>query len=65
MVNRRHDVASLPTAGTSKLQTGPAEPDDGREGTWTRQQLAKMDQRFRERVERAMRRGGEKHYSSK
>ncbi len=42
-----------PTSGTSKLATGEPAPDDGQEGGWTRQQLRKMDQKFRQRVERA------------
>jgi hypothetical protein len=40
--------------GCSKLATQPPEPDDERHGTWPRERLLEMDQRFRERLERAI-----------
>jgi hypothetical protein len=38
---------------------GDPEPDDA-QGAWPREQLLKMDRRFVERVERAIRRGSER-----
>jgi hypothetical protein len=36
-----------------------AEPADAQYGDWPRERLVEMDQRFRERLERALRRGTE------
>jgi hypothetical protein len=59
MVNQRRGEAP-PTDGTSKLANAEPERDDGREGTWTRQQRIDMDLKFRAKLERALKRGCER-----
>jgi hypothetical protein len=45
--------------------TGEPQHDDAQHGEWTRQKLIRMDAEFRQRVERALRRGTEKNYSQR
>jgi hypothetical protein len=44
-----------PIRGTSKIANGEPAHDDGQAGGWSRKQLLRMDEEFRERVERALR----------
>jgi hypothetical protein len=44
----------------SKLAAAPTEPQDARNGDWSREQLERMDRRFTERMLRAIERGLER-----
>jgi hypothetical protein len=55
-----HKPYQQPTLGRSKLQTEACEPGDEQQGEWPREQLEKMDTRFRARLERAIARGAER-----
>jgi hypothetical protein len=50
----------VPPTGGSKIANAEPRRDDGQHGEWTRKRLIKMDERFRERVERALRHGDER-----
>jgi hypothetical protein len=54
--------SSQPTA--RRLRIGSPEPGDEQEGAWPRSRLIAMDQRFRERVQRAIARGTESRESA-
>lgn len=51
--------AGRPVLLNSKLKREPAYESDGLQGAWSREQLERMDRRFVERLERAIRTGQE------
>jgi hypothetical protein len=53
-----------PPRGASRLASGPCEPGDQQTGEWTRERLIRMNERFVERMERAISRGLERRLDS-